>query len=251
MDWLIKLLAVEVPDNTVLQSAELSFRGNAWLALPLLVLLGAGAFFLYWKEGGKLSWRRRAGLALLRTAVLAVLLFLLFRPVLLAEFQGQRPLGMVLLLDNSQSLQQQDRRLSDADQLRVAIANNMVPLRSPITGSNVPIDTPKDPQRADLVRAVLKHPELKLLDGLQKQGPLRPFLFGPRLHGLEETGTSALSQQLLAAFKADEARTALADAVQELLQRKDGDLPAAIVVISDGQDNASKFTLEESARACA
>jgi uncharacterized membrane protein len=56
---------------------------------------------------------------------------------------------------------------------------------------------------------------------------------------------------LLANFKADEARTSLADAVLEILQRKDGVLPAAMVVVTDGRDNASKYTLQEAALECA
>jgi hypothetical protein len=107
--------------------------------------------------------------------------------------------------------------------------------------------------RAELVRSVLNHAELKLLEGLQKHGPVRPYLFGRRVHGGEDASTKRRpgADRILAGFQADEARTALADAIQEILQRKDGDLPAAIVVMTDGLDNASKFTLEEAARECA
>jgi hypothetical protein len=182
---------------------------------------------------------------------------LLFRPVLLAEFHGERPRGVALLLDNSQSMKQQDRRLSDTDKLRVAIAQNLVPPRTSMGELvRVPSDSLKDPPRVELVKAVLSHPELKLLESLQKHGPLRPYLFGQRLRGaLEETTTKSKAQsqtkeRLLAALTVDEGRTGLADAIQDILQRKDGDLPAAIVVMSDGLDNASKFTLEEAAREC-
>jgi hypothetical protein len=247
MDWLTKLLAVEVPENTTLEAAELGFRGlfSWWLAGLIVVVFAALALCLYARERGKVGVVRRSLMAVLRTAALAVLLLLLFRPVLLAEFAGQRPRVIVLLIDNSLSMQQQDRRLSDADRLRVAIAHGLTPLETPVTSvANVSADIPKDPQRANLVRAVLTHPQLKLLENLQRHGPLRCFLFGQRSRGV------ALDA-LLRSYKADQARTALADAIHEALQRKDGDLPAAIVVMTDGQDNASKFTLEEAAQECA
>src|SRR5262249_45338851 len=150
--------------------------------------------------------------------------------VLLAEFQGRRAQGIALLLDNSQSMRQQDRRLSAADRLRVAIATGLVPPDPPVHGAERPVDvpaaTPPDPQRAEVVRAVLSNPRLKLLEGLQARGPLRPFLFGRRLRGAADdapgrAGAGGLRDRLLAAFQADDSRTALADALTDLLQRKD------------------------------
>ena len=61
-------------------------------------------------------------MATLRTALLLLLLLLIFQPVLRSEFEGQRPQPVVLLLDNSQSMKQQDRRLSQPDLMRVAPA---------------------------------------------------------------------------------------------------------------------------------
>ncbi len=242
MDFLTRLLAVEVPDNTSLQSAELSFRGLLpwWLAGLLFVALVAITALFYARERGTLGWPRRVLLIGLRAALLGMVLLLLARPVLLAEFAGQRPRGVVVLLDNSQSMQLQDRRLGDADRWRVAIANGLVPLQTPLYDGKMgepPDATPKDPARADLVRAVLKHPELKLLQRLEAYGPVRSYLFDSDLHGMAE-------------FTADKPRTALADAIFKALQAKDADPPTAIVAITDGQDNASKFTLPEAAQAC-
>lgn len=242
MDFLTKLLAVEVPDNTTLRAAELSFRGLLpwWVAGLLFVALVAIAALFYRGERGTLGWPRRVLLIGLRAALFGMVLLLLARPVLLAEFEGQRPRGVVVLLDNSQSMQLQDRRLGDADQWRVAIANGLVPLQTPLYDGKMgepPAATPKDPARADVVRAVLKHPELKLLQRLEALGPVRAYLFDSDLHGMNE-------------LKADQPRTALADAIVKALQAKDADPPTAIVTITDGQDNASKFTLAEAAQAC-
>lgn len=258
MDFLVKLLGIEVPENTRLQSAELSFRGlmPVWLAVILLIALAAVIVLLYRVEKGSLGWPRRIFLSIVRVALFALLLILLFRPVLLAEFLGERPRSIVFLLDNSQSMKQQDRRVSESDKMRVAIAKGLVPLTTSADVKSqdvIPADTPKDPSRADLVRWVLEHPQLKLIGGLEKHGPVRPFLFGYSLHGPRDDGgkPKPVPEQLLGSFQAEEGRTGLADAIVEILERKDGDQPAAMVVVTDGQDNASKFTLQEAALECA
>lgn len=258
MNFLAKLLAVDAPANTALTSAELHFRGLVpwWIAVLLLVALAAGVFYLYRLERGAFGAVRRAVMIGLRVVLLALLLFLLARPMLLAEFAGLRSRDVVLLLDNSQSMLQQDRRLTEPDTFRVALAKNLAPLATNIGDekslANLPPDTPKDPARAELVRWMLQHPELRLVDNLQKRGPVRPYLFGPRLRGTqEEVAAGSPLARLLVSFKADEAKTGLADSIHEVLQRRDSDAPTAIVVITDGQDNASKFTLQEAAEECA
>src|SRR5262245_49861049 len=254
--FLTRLLGADAPPNVALTSAELHFRGLMpwWLALLLLAALTAGVIYLYLLERGPFGPIRRALMIALRIALLGLLLFFLARPMLLAEFAGLRDRPIVVLLDNSQSMTQQDRRLTDADRWRVALANNLLPLSAKIDDAKsiarLPESTPIDPARAELVRSVLQHPELKLLDGIQKRGPLRLFVFGQRLRGVEDDAGSAAAR-LLASFKCNEARTSLADAIQEALDRKDGDMPGAILVITDGQDNASKFTLVEAAKECA
>ena len=62
---------------------------------------------------------------------------------------------------------------------------------------------------------------------------------------------SMAAADVLAKYDADQPQTGLADAIHALLQRKGGDLPAAIVVMSDGRDNASKYSLDEVAQECA
>src|SRR5262249_17424703 len=109
---------------------------------------------------------------------------------------------------------------------------------------------------ADLVRDVLANPKLDLLGALRQHGPLQPYLFGQDVRGalkesLEKTEKGKAVEALLADYKAHEPKTALADAISHLLQRKGGELPAAIVVMTDGRDNASKLTLEEAAGECA
>ncbi|HEV3259718.1 MAG TPA: hypothetical protein VG013_22815 [Gemmataceae bacterium] len=253
MGWLQKLLSLETPENASLQSAAADLRGPFpwWAAALLVAVAGAGVFFLYFRERGRIGVARRSLMAVLRIAAIGLLALLLLRPVLVAEYRGERPRGVTLLIDNTLSMRQRDKRLSAPDRLRVAIAENLLPPRTSVTSTaspgSIPPKTSRDPERAHLVRAVLSNPRLHLLDGLRRPGSLRTYLFGQRLRGIEDRP----DEDLLDAFKANESRTALADAIKELLLRKEGDLPSAVVIMTDGRDNASKMPLDEVAEECA
>jgi uncharacterized membrane protein len=249
--WRI-LLGIDAPPHASIQGLDLSFRGLTSpglviLLLALLLVANAGIVVLYLFERSRMGIVRRLLLAGLRIAAVNLLILLLFLPVLIIEFQGKRPRGVVLMLDNSQSMAQEDQRVTAQDRLRVAIAEGLLPPGTavPETGSmsDVPSDTPTRPARSRLVRAVLDNPKLNLLPDLDKPGPLRSYLFGQRLH--------STSEGLLKGYKADETRTALADAAFEVLERTGDDLPTAMVIFTDGRDNGSKKTLEEAARECA
>jgi hypothetical protein len=247
-----------------MESAKLSFHGliPPWLGIAIAVLAAAAVFHLYWREHGKIGSARRGLMALLRVGVIGTALFLLMRPVLVAETRGERPRSVALLVDNSLSMTQKDQRLSAHDRLRVAIAENLVapetPMPAPEASFDVPAQTPENPSRASIVQAVLNHPKLRILEGLEKGGPLKVYLVGQRLRSLEDEAvkpgqkpSEPVAARLGKALQHDETRTALADAVHDLLNRTEGDLPSWIVVMTDGQDNASRLTLEEAAKECA
>jgi uncharacterized membrane protein len=257
MNWLPLLLPDDIPEGTTLSATALTFRGwfPWWAAMLFAVMAGTAVFILYASEHNRLGISRRLLLSLLRTAALTLLAVLLLRPVLVAEYKGERPRGVALLIDNSQSMTQRDKRLSAGDRLRVAIAEDRTSpdtnLTEAISSTNFPAGISTNPARADLVRAVLSNPRLNLIERLGRTGPVRAFFFGRRIRpfGLDELhgGEGALP---FSTYRPDESGTALADALVELLQREDGDLPSAVVVMTDGQDNASKRTLSEAAREC-
>jgi hypothetical protein len=246
--WLGRLGLVESPPGTTLESASLSLRGGLpwWLALLLLLLGGGLAVFFYFRESSRLSLPLRLVLVGLRTALIALVLLLLLRPTLLAQLAGERPRGVVVLVDNSQSMSRADRRVSDRDRLRVAIARGLVPAATAIGDTSVLARlTPaqlKDPTRKELVQAVLASDRFDLLGGLATKGPVQFYLFDRQLRNPEGAAAEAL--------KADGAQTALADAIHEALTRLSDEPPAAVVVISDGLDNASQHGLDEVARSC-
>src|SRR5262249_42162941 len=155
------LLGVEAPADATLEATGLSFHELLpwWLTVLLLLLAAAGIVFLYTWERARLGIFRLTVLALLRSAAVVLVVLLLFRPVLHTEFHGERPRGVPLLLDDSLSLKQQDKRLSVADRLRVAIVKGLLPPDTHVTDSvkldALPAADLTDPPRADLVRAAL------------------------------------------------------------------------------------------------
>src|SRR3954452_24591573 len=127
--WLGRLGLIDGPPGTTLHSAILGLRGGmpVWLAVLLLLLCAGGAVYLCLRESAKLNLAWRLILAGLRSALIALVLLLLLRPVILGEFVGQRPRPVVLLIDDSQSMSRVDRRTTDADKVRVAVARGLVP----------------------------------------------------------------------------------------------------------------------------
>ena len=184
MDLLYYLLGIDVPAGTTLRGLDLQFRGGLpwWLVVLLALALSAGVVILYLTERGKVHWLVRLVMAAFRAAALVFLLLLISKPVLEAEFEGRRPREIVLLIDNTQSMKQQDRRLNLPDKLRVALATGKLDPGTPLAGAGapaaVPADTPVDPPREKMVRAVLTNDKLALLNKLQQHGPVVPLLFG-------------------------------------------------------------------------
>src|SRR5262245_57975087 len=97
-----RLGLIEAPPGTTLTDAELSLRGALPLWLAGALLLGAGLLvvLLYLREYARLGTGRRLLLAGIRLSLVALVLVLLLRPVLLAEFTGERPRPVVVLLDD-------------------------------------------------------------------------------------------------------------------------------------------------------
>jgi uncharacterized membrane protein len=253
---LVNLLSADAPAGATLHSAEWTLRGLLPLWVAGLLALGSfvAVFALYRKEAVRQAWRKWA-MAALRVALVGLLLVLLLRPVLVAEFRGERPRTVAVLVDRSLSMGQRDQRLTPADRWRVALAEDKVAPdgggKNPdsVSLAEVPSDATENPSRIDVVKAVLKNPRLRLLAGLDQAGPVRFFLFGTRLEAVPPNADQLTT--LLTAAEPKDTTTALTDAIQEVLQPPDADPPAAIVVITDGRDNASQARLDDVARACA
>ena len=230
---------------------ELALRGwfPGWLAL----LMGAAAVgsvaLLYLREAGRVSAKGRILMAGLRALTLATILFLVMRPSWLTETNGERPKAIAVLVDDSQSMATRDPRLNFPDKWRTAVAMNLVPPDKAIpvnpSAGDLPDATPEKPSRIELVQAAFKNPKLDLLKKLEAIGPVQPATFG-----LRRNAKDARDAKWLELLGGTEGRTAMVDACFDLLRRDENEQPAALVIVTDGRENASERSLDDLAAEC-
>lgn len=234
--------------------ASLALRGGFpwWLALALGVCAVTAVVFLYLKESHRVPVAVRVVLAGLRGITIAFILFLLLRPTWLSEQRGERPRAVGLLLDDSQSMLYRDPRTNLADNWRTAIAYDLADptkgIPDPSAAGPLPDSLPRDkdrPSRLDVMKKAFSNPRLDLIEKLRAVGPLDAAGFGGIRSALDTRAPNWTAE-----LKGDKDRTAIADAAFSLLKRDDNELPAAIVIATDGRENGSARSLSDLAREC-
>jgi hypothetical protein len=238
-----RLLGLDFPADSELTSLGVALRGGLplWAVGALAVAAALAAAAVYRRERADLPGRTRWLLAGLRAAALAVLVALIARPAVVAEAQGRRPRPVAVLVDNSASLRQADRRSNPADLLRVAIALGQAPPDADPDGEqwqSAAREELAQTPRLELVKSVLNSSRIDLIGRLEKQNAVKAYLVGSKPRRVATRGIDR-------AIAADEQRTALWDTVREVVASPDTDTPAAVVLLTDGLDNASQTTAEE------
>jgi hypothetical protein len=230
---------------------DVVFRGglSMWIAYSLIGLGVVAVIAVYFRESMKLHPALRILMALLRGAAIASIILLLCKPVIVSHEAATRPRPVALLVDNSQSMRQRDPRTADADIVRNGIARNLFAPEHDLTlsagESDMIPENERTPTRADVAMAVFRNPRLNLRDELRAKGPLQEYLFGSQLHGAGNGWVNNL--------EANESKTSLLYSVSQVLQRDDNELPAAIVIATDGLDNDRERTInwDQIGRECA
>jgi uncharacterized membrane protein len=217
---------------------EIVLRGSfpLWLAIVLMLAIAGMAVGFYFTESMKIGTGRRLVLAGLRAFVLCSIVFLLCKPVAVRDVSTDKLRPIVLLADNSQSMSHKDPRPAIADKVRLAIALDRLPpdhgIAAPASAEGLPGDRPT---RGAILQAAFTNKRLDLVGRLRQKGPVQPFLFGSRQRGFADTD----DKLWLKALSSEDSRTLLTDELAELLKRDESDLPAAIVIATDGRDNGS------------
>ncbi|MBX7103069.1 MAG: hypothetical protein K1X57_03260 [Gemmataceae bacterium] len=243
MNWFQRLLGLDFPAGADLTSLRFALRGGlpGWLVALLVTLVIAFAVLVYSRESVGPFRSRRWWLAGVRAALLAMLVALVARPAVVAEAEGVRNRPVVILVDDSASLKLADRRLSSADLLRVAIATGNAPAdanpEGPEWQSAAKEELAQTP-RLELVRSAFKSTRMDLGNKLAQKFATSAYLFGAKPRRVAVGGIDK-------ALTAEEQRTALWDVLREIAATPEGDVPGAIVLVTDGLDNASQATLEE------
>ncbi len=233
-------------DVSRIDSAHVSF-GSAWAhAQPALVVLGCVGlsalsvwFYLRWQIRGHQP--TRLFLASLRAVVLCALLLILADPTLELVFVSTPKPVLWLLLDGSDSMSIPDELpAEERDTLAKAVD---------LTGyqrTHAPREGER-PARADYARALLARSSKNLLERLDANYRLRLFTFGEAegvrsLNSGDTKGTRDL-RKVGTDWQTTGAVTALGDAFEDLARKHASDNLAAVLVISDFDQNAGTAPL--------
>lgn len=262
---LLKLLGAPAEGAVRVADAALAFRSvvrPGWLVLGLVAVTVA-VWALYRISPVRLSAGRRWALTGLRVVFLALLLVLLLQPVLALTIEGRVRRLLVLLLDKSASMQIKDARLDPADLKRAAMARGLL---DPTRGLTQPLDATRAREvqqisRLEVLKSALRNERLNLLQRLGRHFELEAYAFGEELvplslaqptSGTERSppntpgvpGTTVGEGDWLDRLQADASRTALGDALREVLNRKRGQPLAGVVLLTDGANNSGTAPIE-------
>ena len=220
---------------------------EAWQVFLIGALVAAFVATCYLLEPKAERPRLRPLLALLRALVIALAVGVLFRPVQQNELQEEKNGLVVLALDTSRSMGFLDREKDEAQ--RDATAQAL----------SISTEALRDLNRLERVKLALRLEGGKVLRGLAEKNRVRIYGFDAtrkRLADIEllEKGgdeddplrniavTKALAE--LDAVAPDGQATALGDSLQRILTDVRSEKVAALVLFSDGRNNAGSLAPE-------
>ncbi|MFB3891166.1 MAG: VWA domain-containing protein [Phycisphaerae bacterium] len=225
------------------------FLRNPWGGVVALVLIAAAvvyALYMYRREKS-LPVRRRLFLGTLRAVLLAVIICLLFEPVLGFDMQVKLRRTLLVLFDTSESMGIRDARKTPKDIEDAAAALGKVGFGQPY----MPISE-KDRQdvanasRLELGKAILSNSKLDLFRQLGQDYQVRYFGFGDRLEPSEGKGET-VPETLLGVTKLSQS-TRLGDAIDEAVSRYSGQAVSGIILLTDGASNKGAEPLDVAKR---
>jgi len=247
VSWLLGINRGEIAQGT---GVRLKFA-NPWPTWAIL-LFALGAiwlvFFLYSREKGTATRRRKICLAVVRCLILALVLLVLFKPILAVDKSELKQAYVVVLLDDSLSMQTRDQ-YRDA-KVRLALARAAGLVAGDAKELSPDQDAPLDQlTRADLVNRVLANPSFNLLGRLDRQCKLRVAAFADSVRGLGPDAWRPASRAEMPVLVVPRGtRTLLGAALGETADGLRGHRIAAVIVVSDGRTQDADPTALEVAR---
>lgn len=194
------------------------------LIVPAVVLV---TVFVYKREPKTAGRPMKAFLGGLRVALLALLLAILFQPVLYVETSVNKETAVLVLIDDSLSMTFKDR-LTDKKQ-REGLAR-VVGLDVGPTGLSVVQDATLDEMtRIDMVNRALTNEKLDVLGQIKKRHhAVHVFAFSSTLAADPPVGKMEAKGQT----------TALGDAILEAMNTTKGQIIIGVIVLTDGRSNS-------------
>lgn len=233
--WLSRLLGLD-PRQDALRPDQVFFV-HPWplaAAVAAVVALALWVAFFYARDGTRPAWPWKALLAALRVGAVAVLLLLLWQPVLRGHRSQTTPSVVAVLLDESRSMALEDRwedrrRAADLQRALGAGATSL--------------------SRAESAARLLNQNDAALLRALAERHQVRIYRFGEEVRGAELRlpGTAPATRPVSPTTPAGETvplrlrpaaeQTRLGDALDFVLQDTAGQPLAGAVLFSDGGSN--------------
>ena len=171
-----KLLGLD--SSQEIDKVELAFRGH-WI-FALLLIAGAIAFAIYlYRSERSVPKNRRIAMTVLQAAALLTLIVVILQPFAKVRMTKEFKRSMLVLLDTSRSMAIEDPRNTAAEVEEAAKALNKFPLERTLRGDEADgiKQTLQSARRIDLARGALSHPEIQLIDQLEKKFDVRFFTF--------------------------------------------------------------------------
>ena len=223
---------------------------NPWPTWVIL-LFAVGAvwlvFFLYRREKGTATRARKAFLAVVRCLLLALIVFVLFKPILAVDKSELKQAYVVVLLDDSLSMRTKDSYRDPEVRLALAQAIGLASKQaSRLSGAeNAALD---DLTRADLVNRALAHRAAAVFERLDKQCRLRIATFAETLRGVAAGAWRRKGDDVPVLVVPKGTRTLLGRGMREAAESLRGHRIAAMVVLSDGRTQDADPTAVEAAK---
>jgi len=250
LQTMLRLLNVHVDRATDLTKLSLTLRGLPLGWMFILAVAMVATAWLSYRSTVKLSTVRRVGLATLRALFLLMLVFMLGRPVLRMGVEGSVQQTLIILVDQTRSMDLPERRTDDDDIKRAALAVGDLDAKKGLdqTLDTATISSVAALHRVALVKGALGNPQLDLQTRLDAKFNVRAFGFGApdpgqllvrRMDSAAPSGSSpAAAWSWVDDLKCDAPTTALGDSIRQILAQTRGLPMAGIWVLTDGQNNS-------------
>lgn len=236
-EWLSKLLGI---DRVRLEpgmewSLDWQRLPPVWvLVLVIIPLIFVLCYAVYRRERQDIGILPKLFLTGLRASLVVLILLLLFGPVLTVETIKVRKSFVIVLVDDSLSMNQKDPPLSRDQKIVLARALGLAD-SDEITPQNEEIL--KKLTRMEVVSKVLANPKLRILDEIESKLNVMYFTFSK--------GVNARPREELREITPTGTETAVGDAIRQAKNLLRGQHVVAFVVISDGKNNSGTDPVEE------
>jgi hypothetical protein len=232
MQKLLQWLTGEtLPAGEIQSKFSLQGISPGW-ALFLFIIGTAIIVWSYRAFTPGISKGRRAFLMGLRVASFALIVLFLLQPVLSLRIEEPVRTSLLVLFDNSRSMQIEDERPGETDRSNARLLAGV-----------------DQPARSALVKALASNTSINLFPKLAEVADLKFESFGSQRRALGEPPADQagrMAAESIAALTFDENSTALGDAITETLTQWRGTPISGIFLVTDGASNAGSAPLAAS-----